>query len=159
MGKLQNEDFKTLAELTGAGGAASQLLNDTKIYVSAGSLNKQLSQAITDGDIGGVSAAESSSLSLTGGSTVTIGTKAIQSIRVQGASAAVALSSTPFGSSAPTNLTEVTLIGNDDTNTVSVSYSDAAKGCVGNFSTLELAKYQVATFRYLSSIDRWVYVR
>jgi hypothetical protein len=52
-GRLQNEDHKTLAELTGAGGAASQLLNDTKIYVTALSLNKQLSQAIIDGDIGG----------------------------------------------------------------------------------------------------------
>lgn len=52
-GKLQNEDHKSLTELTGAGGSASQLLNDTKIYVTAGSINKQLSQAITDGDIGG----------------------------------------------------------------------------------------------------------
>jgi len=52
-GKLQNADFKTLSELTGSGGSASELLNDTKIYVTANSLNKQLSQAITDGDIGG----------------------------------------------------------------------------------------------------------
>lgn len=53
MSKLQNEDFKTLAQITGAGGSASQLLNDTKIYVSASGLNKQLSAAIADGDIGG----------------------------------------------------------------------------------------------------------
>lgn len=52
-GRLQNEDSKTLAELTGAGGSASQLLNDTKIYVTALSLNKQLSAAITDGDLSG----------------------------------------------------------------------------------------------------------
>lgn len=52
-GRIQNEDVKTLAELTGAGGSASQLINDTKIYVTANALNKQLSQAITDGDIGG----------------------------------------------------------------------------------------------------------
>jgi hypothetical protein len=52
-GRLQNEDSKTLAELTGAGGTVAQLLNDTKIYVTANSLNKQLSAAITDGDIGG----------------------------------------------------------------------------------------------------------
>jgi len=52
-GKIQNEDIKSLAELTGAGGSASQLPNDTKIYVTANGLNKQLSQAITDGDIGG----------------------------------------------------------------------------------------------------------
>lgn len=50
MGKLQNEDFKTEAEITGAGGSASQLLNDTKIYVTALSLNKTLDDAITAGD-------------------------------------------------------------------------------------------------------------
>lgn len=52
-GKIQNEDVKSLSELTGAGGVSSQLINDTKIYVSASSINKQLSQAIIDGDIGG----------------------------------------------------------------------------------------------------------
>lgn len=53
MGKLQNEDHKSLTELLASSGSASQLLNDTKIYVTANSINKQLSQAITDGDIGG----------------------------------------------------------------------------------------------------------
>lgn len=51
-GKIQNEDIKTLSELTSAGGSASQLINDTKIYVSAKGINKQLSAAIVDGDIG-----------------------------------------------------------------------------------------------------------
>lgn len=52
-GKLQNEDFKTLAELTGAGGTSAQLLNDTKIYITANGINQQLSSAITSGLIGG----------------------------------------------------------------------------------------------------------
>jgi len=52
-GRIQNEDVKSLAEITGAGGTASQLTNDTKIYVTALGLNKQLSAAITAGDIGG----------------------------------------------------------------------------------------------------------
>lgn len=47
--KLQDADFKTEADV----GAASRLLNDTKIYVSALGLNKRLDQAITDGDISG----------------------------------------------------------------------------------------------------------
>lgn len=34
MGKLQNADFKTLAELTGAGATQAELLNTTKIYSS-----------------------------------------------------------------------------------------------------------------------------
>lgn len=52
-GKLQNEDFKTESELTSAGGSASQLLNDTKIWVTGNSINKTLDDAIVDGDIGG----------------------------------------------------------------------------------------------------------
>lgn len=56
-GKLQNEDFKTEAELTGAGGAKSQLLNDTKVYITANSINKTLDDAIIDGDLGGGGAA------------------------------------------------------------------------------------------------------
>lgn len=53
MSKLQNEDFKSEAQITGAGGTASQLLNDTKIYVTADGINKTLDDAIADGDIGG----------------------------------------------------------------------------------------------------------
>lgn len=53
MSKIQNDDVKSLAQLTGAGGSASQLINDTKIYVTAKGLNKQLSQAIVDEDLGG----------------------------------------------------------------------------------------------------------
>jgi len=54
-GKLQNEDFKTSAELSSAGGTDAQLLNDSKIYLTALSLNKTLNAAITAGDIGGSS--------------------------------------------------------------------------------------------------------
>lgn len=52
MSLLQNEDFKTEAQITGAGGTASQLLNDTKIWVTGNSINKTLDDAIVDGDIG-----------------------------------------------------------------------------------------------------------
>ena len=52
-GRLQNEDFKSLTELTSAGGSASQLLNDTKVYVTANGINEQLSEAIATGKIGG----------------------------------------------------------------------------------------------------------
>lgn len=54
-GKIQNEDVKTLTELINAGGSMAQLINDTKVYVSAGSLNKQLSTSITDGSLGNAS--------------------------------------------------------------------------------------------------------
>lgn len=52
VGKIQNEDVKTLAQLLSAGGVMSQLINDTKIYVTAKGLNEQLSTAIENGDIG-----------------------------------------------------------------------------------------------------------
>ena len=52
-GRLQDADFKTEAELISAGSSAAQLLNDSKVYVTANGLNKKLSTAITDGDIGG----------------------------------------------------------------------------------------------------------
>lgn len=51
MGKLQNEDFKTEAQLLSAGGAKSQLLNDDKIYITGDGLNKTLKEAIDDGDL------------------------------------------------------------------------------------------------------------
>ena len=51
--KIQNADVKTAADLTGAGGTIAELINDTKIYVSADSLNKSLFDAIEDGDLSG----------------------------------------------------------------------------------------------------------
>jgi hypothetical protein len=49
-GKITNHSVKSLAEVTAAGGSASDLINDTKIYITGGSLNKQLSAAITAQD-------------------------------------------------------------------------------------------------------------
>lgn len=51
-GLLQNEDFSTQAELEARGGSKANLLNDTKVYVTADGLNKRLDEAIIDGDIG-----------------------------------------------------------------------------------------------------------
>jgi hypothetical protein len=53
MGRLQNEDFKSVSDLTAAGSDQSHLLNDTKIYVTANSLNTTLNAAITSGQLGG----------------------------------------------------------------------------------------------------------
>lgn len=47
--RIQNEDVKTLADITAGGGSASQLINDTKVYVTG--VGKQLSQSITDKDL------------------------------------------------------------------------------------------------------------
>lgn len=54
-GKIQNADVMSSTQIISAGGTIAQLINDTKIYVSALGINKQLSQAITDGDLSGTS--------------------------------------------------------------------------------------------------------
>lgn len=48
-GKLQNSDFATAAQITGAGGTLDQLLNDTKVWSTV--LNEQISTALTNGDL------------------------------------------------------------------------------------------------------------
>jgi len=67
--KLQNSDFMTQAQLTAAGGNISQLLNDTKLYLTGSA--KTFSQAIIDGDFSGSGSVSSvtatSPLSSTGG--------------------------------------------------------------------------------------------
>lgn len=49
--KIQNEDIKSLADLTGAGGNITQLPNDSKVYLTNASLAVQLSTAIASGDV------------------------------------------------------------------------------------------------------------
>lgn len=114
---------------------------------------------VVGGSGGGSSNTITDNLTLTNSAALTIGITAqtmLQTFRVQGNSAAVTLSTTPFGSSAPIDGSIIYLIGNDDTNTVSITATDAAKGCVGNFATLTLAKYETAGFMYSSSLDRYV---
>lgn len=97
-------------------------------------------------------------ITLTAGASISISTSdRMQTFRVQGNSAAISLSSTvPFGSSAPTDGTMIQLVGNSDTNTVSLSYSDTAKGYVG--PALTLGKYDVVSVQYISALDRYVLV-
>lgn len=52
-GKIQNEDVKSLSELTAAGGTGSQLINDSKIWMTSVQPAQQLSSAVTAGLIGG----------------------------------------------------------------------------------------------------------
>ena len=63
MGKLQDADFKTSAELATAGGTDANLTNANKIYIS--SLSKRLDTAISDGSISGSLAWQAKSASYT----------------------------------------------------------------------------------------------
>lgn len=107
------------------------------------------------GGSGGGGYANSASLSLAGGGTISGVTSGFQKVRVQGASAAVTLSSTPFGTTAPLDGTEVVLVGNSNTNTVTITYNDAAKGVVCN-GDVALTKGANAVFIYDATLDRWL---
>lgn len=101
----------------------------------------------------------SSQQTLSGSGAVTISlTKALQMAIVAGNGAAVTLSSTPFGSTDAADGAVIHLIGASDTNTVTITANDAANGCVGNFSSITLAKYDSCKFQYSSTLDRWVLI-
>lgn len=77
-----------------------------------------------------------------------------QTILVGTSGGSVTLSSTPFGSSAPLDGTEITLIGNSDTNMPVIPVNDAAKGILGYQVTL--GRGQTVTYVYNASLDRYV---
>lgn len=77
---------------------------------------------------------------------------------VQSSSGAIILSSTPFGVSYDgLDGTRVTLIGTSDTNTVSLLFSDTAKGSLINGSAL-LEQGDSLTLIWNSTLDRWLEV-
>lgn len=51
MAKIQKQGVKTEAELISGGSNASDLINDTQIYVSASGVNKTLDDTLVDGDL------------------------------------------------------------------------------------------------------------
>jgi hypothetical protein len=74
---------------------------------------------------------------------------------VQGNAGAITLSSTPFAAVVPLDGAVVTLIGNHDTNTVTVLHNDASKGCLLN-GDCELARGNTLQLKYISALDRYV---
>lgn len=108
------------------------------VWSSAGGWNSSIQNALSNG--GAVT------ISLSQGQQV---------IEVAGASGPVTLSTTPFGGSAPNDKTVVRLFGTSDTNTVTISSSDIAKGVYVNGQAVLFLGY-VIDFMYISSIDRWM---
>lgn len=99
----------------------------------------------------------SSDLTLTASDTIAINLfVGFQQWRVQGNTSAVTLSTTPFGTSAPQDGAQITLVGVDDTNTVTLIYSDIADGYVGPDVTL--GRFDTLTVQYNAALDRYVYV-
>lgn len=108
--------------------------------------------------VGGGGYAVSTNQLISDGGTVTTSTIAPRQMRLVSGNAAVAtLSLTPFGAVGGwIDGTEILLVGTDDTNLVILTYNDAAKGLVGNFSTIELTRFRSIVCVYSSSLDRWI---
>jgi hypothetical protein len=154
-----NDATATAADriITGSGSDIS-VANTASIWLLYDSTSSRW--RIIGGSGGGGSITVGSDLTMTASDTLAISLISLnQSYRVQGNSGAITMSTTPFGSSAPLDGTLIELIGNSDTDPVSITWTDSAKGCVGNFGTLTLYKYEVAQFRYNSTIDRYIYVK
>ena len=114
---------------------------------------------IIGGSGGGGSITVGSDLTMTASDTLAISLISLnQTYRVQGNSGAITMATAPFGASDPLDGTLIELIGNSDADPVSITAADSANGCVGNFGTLTLHKYERAAFRYNSSMDRYIYV-
>jgi hypothetical protein len=109
--------------------------------------------------VGGGGYDVSATQSITAGGDISSSTTNVRQQRpIQGNAAAVDASITPFGTAGGwKDGTEILLIGISDANSVVLTYNDAAKGIVGNFSTLELTKYRTASFTYNLTLDRWIY--
>lgn len=76
---------------------------------------------------------------------------------VVGSSGSLQVSSeTPFGTTAPINGAEITLVGSSDTNFVRVDAYDGAKGVLGG--DIDIFRGESVTFKYISSLDRYVIV-
>lgn len=78
-----------------------------------------------------------------------------QTFRVQGASGAITLSSTPFSGGPPCDGAMIYLIGNDDANTVTISQNDSADGCLMD-GNVTLTKGKTLGLMYSSSLARYV---
>ncbi len=97
-----------------------------------------------------------SSTALAASGTISISTSAtVQTFLVAGNSAAVTLSTTPFGSSPPPDGSLIYIIGNDDTKTVTFPVNDASNGCLMN-GNVEVSKGQMIGFMYSSTLTRYV---
>lgn len=94
-------------------------------------------------------------LTLTAADTLTLAVTLLQDFRVQGNVGAVTLSTTPFGSTPPSDGTMITLYGNSNTNTVTLTNNDATDGCILN-GTITLAQYDSITLKYKSSFGRYI---
>lgn len=104
---------------------------------------------------GGTTDLQNSDLTLTAADTLAIDTLTLrQTWLVQGATAAVSMSTTPFGTTDAADGSEVTIVGNSDSFPVTFVASNIANGILGYDVTL--FKGMTVTYKYKQTLDRWV---
>jgi hypothetical protein len=146
------ENFTNLASLPAAGqaGRIAYVVSDLAFYLDNGT-NWQIASSGGAKTFALESYAAAAEIALST-------TDLVQFRPIQSTGGAVALSTTPFGSTVLKDGTEVILVGASDTDTVSISWNDSAKGCVGDFSVLEFPRYRTQRFIYSALFDRYVLV-
>lgn len=80
-----------------------------------------------------------------------------QTFYISASAADNASTTTPFGSTAPINGAEITLIGASDTLFPKITGNDGAKGILG-FEFYQLERGVSLTFKYIASLDRYVII-
>jgi hypothetical protein len=158
---IKNDSVATAANRIITGTAANlTLANTANLWLYYDTTNSRW--RIVGGSGGGATNSITSSLSLTGGGTITIvssgSTSLEQTFLVAGGSAAVTLANAPFGASPPPDGAKIWLIGNSDSNTVTVPFVDAANGCLMD-GDVTLAKGQTLGLMYSTTLARYVRIK
>lgn len=79
----------------------------------------------------------------------------MQTFRIQGDTTFVTLGSTPFGTTPPSDGAFIYVVGNDDSNTVTIPQNDATDGCLMDGDVI-LTKGKCVGFMYLANLQRYV---
>lgn len=107
-------------------------------------------------EINNISNNVNAAATVAGGGTIAISTTQKQQLhRVSGNGGAQTLSTTPFGTSAPSDGTIIRVLGTSDTNTISFTNNDATNGAIVN-GNCTLKKYNIITFLYDASLSRYI---
>lgn len=103
----------------------------------------------------GVATVNNAIESISASGTITLLSAGNQMLRVVGDGGAVTASTTPFGTTPPSDGTIIYLMGTSDTNTVTVTFNDSADGLYINGDAV-LGKYHVLTLIYEENADRYI---
>ena len=124
-----------------------------KLYFKSNDLAYSLNSSGSEQSVGGWTMTNSTSLTASGTISISLVDR-MQTFRIASSSGHISLSSTPFGLNAPIDGTCIRLIGTSDSNSVTITNNNAAKGCLLNGSCT-LYNGNVIELQYSSSADRY----